>query len=72
MSGNRVGSKLRSVCAILNTSRLAGQEYSIDCQSAGIATYAMEHGFEVCQTSCDEAKSGLNLGRRALRNSHAF
>ena len=40
------------------------QEYSLDCQSAGIATYAVEHGFEVCQTYCDQAKSGLGLGRR--------
>jgi DNA invertase Pin-like site-specific DNA recombinase len=40
------------------------QEYSLDCQGAGIATYAVEHGFEVCQTYCDEAKSGLDLGRR--------
>ncbi len=40
------------------------QEYSLDCQSAGIATYAGEHGFEVRQTYCDEAKSGLDLGRR--------
>jgi DNA invertase Pin-like site-specific DNA recombinase len=41
------------------------QEYSIDCQSAGIAAYAAEHGFEICQTYCDEAKSGLDLGRRS-------
>ncbi|HEV2731658.1 MAG TPA: recombinase family protein [Terriglobales bacterium] len=41
------------------------QEYSLDCQSAGIASYAREHGFEVCQTYCDEAKSGLEIGRRA-------
>jgi DNA invertase Pin-like site-specific DNA recombinase len=41
------------------------QEYSLDCQSAGIAAYALEHGFEVCQTYCDGAKSGLDLIRRS-------
>src|SRR6266536_439692 len=41
------------------------QEYSLDCQSARIATYAQENGFAVCQTYCDEAKSGLAIGRRA-------
>lgn len=41
------------------------QEYSLDCQSAGIAAYALEHGFEICQTYCDEAKSGLDLARRS-------
>jgi DNA invertase Pin-like site-specific DNA recombinase len=41
------------------------QEYSLDCQSARIATYAQENGFTVCQTYCDEAKSGLELGRRS-------
>lgn len=40
------------------------QEYSLDCQSALIATYALAHGFEVCQTYRDEAKSGLDLQRR--------
>ena len=41
------------------------QEYSLDCQSARIASYAQESGFAVCQTYCDEAKSGLEIGRRA-------
>jgi DNA invertase Pin-like site-specific DNA recombinase len=41
------------------------QEYSLDCQSEGIANYAREHGFEVRRTYCDEAKSGLEIGRRA-------
>src|ERR1700682_2228123 len=40
------------------------QEYSLDFQSARIANYAQENGFEVCQTYCDEAKSGLEIGRR--------
>jgi DNA invertase Pin-like site-specific DNA recombinase len=40
------------------------QEYSLDCQSASIANYAQENGFVVCQTYCDEAKSGLEIGRR--------
>jgi DNA invertase Pin-like site-specific DNA recombinase len=40
------------------------QEYSLDCQSAGIAIYALKHGFDVCQTYSDEAKSGLDIGRR--------
>jgi len=40
------------------------QEYSLQAQSAGIAAYAAEHGFVVCQTYCDEAKSGLDLARR--------
>ena len=37
----------------------------LDFQSAGIANYARQHGFEVCQTYCDEAKSGLEISRRA-------
>jgi DNA invertase Pin-like site-specific DNA recombinase len=41
------------------------QEYSLDCQSARITTWAQENGFAVCQTYCDEAKSGLEIGRRA-------
>jgi DNA invertase Pin-like site-specific DNA recombinase len=41
------------------------QEYSLDCQSAGIANYAREHGFEVRHTYCDEAKSGLEITGRA-------
>jgi len=40
------------------------QEYSLDFQSARIANYAEENGFEVCQTYCDEAKSGLEIRRR--------
>jgi DNA invertase Pin-like site-specific DNA recombinase len=40
------------------------QEYSLDFQRARIANYAQENGFEVCQTYCDEAKSGLEIGRR--------
>ena len=40
------------------------QEYSLDCQSGLIAAYAVDHGFSVCQTYCDEAKSGLDLSRR--------
>jgi DNA invertase Pin-like site-specific DNA recombinase len=40
------------------------QEYSLDCQSARIASYAQENGFAVCQTYCDEAKSGLEIRRR--------
>jgi DNA invertase Pin-like site-specific DNA recombinase len=41
------------------------QEYSIDFQRAGIARYAEAHGFTVCRTYCDEARSGLDLRRRA-------
>jgi DNA invertase Pin-like site-specific DNA recombinase len=40
------------------------QEYSLDCQNARIASYAQEKGFAICQTYCDEAKSGLEIGRR--------
>jgi DNA invertase Pin-like site-specific DNA recombinase len=40
------------------------QEYSLDCQSARIAQYAQENGFAVCKTYRDEAKSGLEIGRR--------
>lgn len=40
------------------------QEYSLDFQSARIANYATENGFDVCQTYCDEARSGLEIGRR--------
>ena len=36
------------------------QEYSLVCQSAEIATYAMKYGFDGCQTYSDEAKSGLD------------
>ncbi|MFZ0796645.1 MAG: recombinase family protein [Terriglobales bacterium] len=41
------------------------QEYSLDGQSARIAIYAQENGFAVLQTYCDEAKSGLEIARRA-------
>lgn len=41
------------------------QEYSLDCQTTKIANYAQENGFVVCLTYCDEAKSGLEIGRRA-------
>lgn len=40
------------------------QQYSLDFQSARIAHYAQENGFEICQTYCDEAKSGLEIRRR--------
>src|SRR5216683_5510100 len=40
------------------------QEYSLTCQSERIAKYARENGFEVYHTYCDEAKSGLEIGRR--------
>lgn len=41
------------------------QEYSLDFQSSKIAMYARDHGFAVCQTYCDEAKSGMEIGHRA-------
>src|ERR1700690_2904406 len=41
------------------------QEYSLDFQSARIAHYAQENDFTVCQTYCDEAKIGLEIGRRS-------
>jgi DNA invertase Pin-like site-specific DNA recombinase len=40
------------------------QQYSLEFQSARIAQYAQENGFEICQTYCDEAKSGLEIRRR--------
>ena len=40
------------------------QEYSLDCQFAGISQYAQQNGFVVCQTYCDEAKSGLVITHR--------
>jgi DNA invertase Pin-like site-specific DNA recombinase len=40
------------------------QEYSLSCQSALIAAYAVAHGFSVSQTYCDDAKSGVDLTRR--------
>ncbi len=41
------------------------QEYSLVCQSARIAEYAQANGFSVGQTYRDEAKSGLEIGRRS-------
>jgi len=38
------------------------EEYSLDCQSARIASYAKENGFVVRQTNCDEAEGGLEIG----------
>lgn len=40
------------------------QEYSLEFQSARITNYAQENGFDVLQTYCDEARSGLEIGRR--------
>jgi len=40
------------------------QEYSLRCQIARIATYALEHNFTVCQSYVDEAKSGLEIKHR--------
>jgi DNA invertase Pin-like site-specific DNA recombinase len=40
------------------------QEYSLEFQSAGIATYALQHNFTVCQTYVDQAKSGLEIKHR--------
>ena len=40
------------------------QEYSLDCQRAGIETYARQHNFTVCHTYVDEAKSGLEIRNR--------
>jgi DNA invertase Pin-like site-specific DNA recombinase len=40
------------------------QEYSLTSQSARIAEYAQENYFIICQTYCDEGKSGLEIGRR--------
>jgi DNA invertase Pin-like site-specific DNA recombinase len=40
------------------------QEYSLECQRAGIETYAREHNFTVCRTYLDAAKSGLEIKRR--------
>ena len=41
------------------------QEYSIDCQITEISKYAHRNGFEIVQTYCDHAKSGLLFKRRA-------
>ncbi len=40
------------------------QEYSLSFQSAGIATYAQEHNFTICETYTDKAKSGLEIKHR--------
>jgi DNA invertase Pin-like site-specific DNA recombinase len=40
------------------------QEYSLDCQRAGIETYARQHNFAVCRTYVDAAKSGLEVKHR--------
>ncbi len=40
------------------------QEYSLDCQRAGIEAYARQHNLEVCRTYVDEAKSGLDIRNR--------
>ena len=40
------------------------QEYSLDCQRAGIEAYARQHDFTICQSYVDEAKSGLEAKRR--------
>ncbi|MBI3475226.1 MAG: recombinase family protein [Acidobacteria bacterium] len=41
------------------------QEYSLDNQFDLIAKYAELNNFVVCQTYCDEAKSGLEISHRA-------
>jgi DNA invertase Pin-like site-specific DNA recombinase len=41
------------------------QEYSLDCQRARVAQHTQENGFAVSKTYRDEAKSGLEIGRRA-------
>ena len=40
------------------------QEYSLDCQKAGIEAYARQHSFTVSRTYVDEAKSGLEIKHR--------
>jgi DNA invertase Pin-like site-specific DNA recombinase len=40
------------------------QEYSLDCQRAGIESYARQHDFAICRTYVDEAKSGLEVKHR--------
>jgi len=40
------------------------QEYSLDCQRAGIDAYARQHNLTVCHTYVDEAKSGLEARNR--------
>ena len=40
------------------------QEYSLECQRAGIETYARQRNFTVCRTYVDAAKSGLEIKHR--------
>jgi DNA invertase Pin-like site-specific DNA recombinase len=40
------------------------QEYSLEFQSVGIASYALQNNFNVCQTYIDQAKSGLEIKHR--------
>jgi DNA invertase Pin-like site-specific DNA recombinase len=40
------------------------QEYSLDCQRAGIESYARQHNISICHTYVDEAKSGLEVKHR--------
>lgn len=40
------------------------QDYSLECQRAGIETYARRHNFTVCRTYVDAAKSGLEIKHR--------
>jgi len=40
------------------------QQYSLENQSAAIRMYAESHGFEIVQTYCDAAKSGIVLKHR--------
>jgi DNA invertase Pin-like site-specific DNA recombinase len=40
------------------------QEYSLECQRAGIETYARQHNFTVCRTYIDAARSGLEIKHR--------
>lgn len=40
------------------------QEYSLDCQRAGIEAYARQHNLTVCHTYVDEARSGLEARNR--------
>ena len=40
------------------------QEYSLECQRAGIETYARQRNFTVCRTYVDAAKSGLEVKHR--------
>ena len=40
------------------------QQYSIENQIVNITAYAIRSGFEVVETYCDEARSGLLLKNR--------